>query len=94
MDRTPGVYLLHFSEKFRHAGHYLGSAADIDTRVASHRNGSGARLTAVIKELGISFVVARAWPTETVREARLLEAKFKRTNNNGPRRCPICKGQK
>jgi len=92
--QTPGVYLLHFNEKLRHAGHYLGSAADIDVRIAKHRSGRGARLTAVIKELGIGFVIARVWFTETVRDARLLEAKFKRSNNPGGRRCPVCRGER
>ena len=48
------VYLIHFDEPFQHARHYLGYTKNLDTRLAAHRAGSGARLMKVISEQGIS----------------------------------------
>lgn len=79
------VYLLHFTTNYKHARHYLGYANHLDARVEHHRNGSGARLTQVIKLAGISFVVARVWPGED----RAFERRLK-NQHNGPRLCPIC----
>jgi len=90
--KQPGVYLLHFDEKLAHAGHYLGSAADLDIRLAQHRSGTGARLTQVIKELGISYRVAAVWPTATTFEARELERRLKR-RKNGRLLCGWCKSK-
>jgi predicted GIY-YIG superfamily endonuclease len=52
----PGIiYLLHFSRRYKHAGHYIGwVAADLDARLAQHRRGSGARLLAVAQDAGIT----------------------------------------
>jgi hypothetical protein len=81
------VYLLHFSQPYRHARHYLGSAADLEARIARHRAGAGARLIEVITIAGIGFVVARTWPGGKQEERRLKSQK------NGARLCPICKGR-
>lgn len=35
-----GVYLLHFEPRYKHAGHYLGYAEDIERRVDEHRRGA------------------------------------------------------
>jgi predicted GIY-YIG superfamily endonuclease len=59
MART--VYLLHFERPYRHARHYLGSAEDLEARLALHRAGREARLLEVIAGAGIGFVVARTW---------------------------------
>ena len=44
--KAPGgvVYLVHFSEPYRHARHYTGWTVDLDARLAEHRAGRGARL--------------------------------------------------
>ncbi len=42
MART--IYLLHFDRPFSHARHYMGSAEDLDVRLAEHAAGAGARL--------------------------------------------------
>ena len=64
--RQAGVYLLHYQRPHpngRHPRHYLGHSPDIARRVAQHASGtSGARLPAVMRELGIAFEVARTWP--------------------------------
>ena len=82
------VYLLHFSERFKHAGHYLGFAEDLEARLERHRAGRGARLVEVITEAGLDFQLVRTWNGD-----RVLERQLKR-QKNGPRLCPICKGEK
>jgi predicted GIY-YIG superfamily endonuclease len=78
------VYLLHFSRRHCHAGHYLGSAVNLPARLTEHQLGRGARLTQVVKSLGITFTVARVWDG-----GRGVERKLK-CQKNGPRLCPIC----
>lgn len=79
------VYLLHFSEKISgHAGHYLGWASRLEARIEHHRAGTGARLTQVAAERGISFEVARTWSGD-----RNLERRLKNRKNAG-RLCPVC----
>jgi hypothetical protein len=34
-----GIYLLHFDPPYKHAGHYLGYASDIDRRISEHQTG-------------------------------------------------------
>jgi predicted GIY-YIG superfamily endonuclease len=81
------VYLLHFTQPYKHARHYLGCAEDVSARLSQHRNGTGARLTQVVREAGISWVVARTW-----RGGRRLERRLKNWHNS-PQLCPICKGE-
>ncbi len=78
------VYLIHFDEKLSHAQHYLGSTADLASRLDRHRKGQGARLMQVITELGIPWRVARTWDGD-----RALERELKRQKAS-PRLCPIC----
>jgi predicted GIY-YIG superfamily endonuclease len=86
------VYLLHFSERYKHAGHYLGSAHDLEERLARHRAGNGARLIEVITQAGIDFEISRLWRFDTCEEARAWEHTLKRRQHNG-RECPICQGK-
>lgn len=80
-------YLLHFITPYKHARHYLGCSDDVSARLAEHGTSHGARLTQVVKEAGISWVVARTW-----RGGRRLEHKLK-ARHSGVRLCPICQGQ-
>jgi predicted GIY-YIG superfamily endonuclease len=82
------VYLLHFSEPYRHAKHYLGSCDDLDARLERHRSGDGARLLAVLKSAGIGWECVRTWPGGRGLERRLKNCK------NTPKLCPICAGEK
>lgn len=95
------VYLLHFNidpavvvEAQRqdadtgifHARHYLGWAEDAEKRIREHAEGTGARLTQVLKERGLSFTTAKIWQSKT----RDFERQLK--NQGGlSRHCPICK---
>lgn len=81
-----GVYLLHFDQPYKHARHYIGYAKDIDARIELHRQGQAARLTQVLKQNGITFIVARIWKNETRGFERILK------NRGGAARiCPICR---
>jgi len=80
------VYLLHFDERYQHAGHYTGIARDLEKRLKEHRTGRGARLTQVIKEAGIGFQLARTWKGERKKERTLKQ-------RGAARHCPICKNQ-
>lgn len=82
------VYLLHFSQPFSHARHYLGYSGkgNLNKRLEAHEAGSGSRLTQVIKEAGITFTLARTWKNKT----RIFERQLK-NRKNAPKLCPICK---
>lgn len=82
------VYLLHFTRRYKHAGHYLGSAEDVPQRIERHKRGQGARLIEVITNAGIGFELVRTWPG-----GRQEERQLKR-RHNGARLCPICHGVK
>jgi len=84
MNEMGTIYLIHFSEPYKHARHYLGWAAHLAARIAHHRNGSGARLLEVVNEKGIAWDVVRAW-----RGTRADEARVKGWNGNC-RICPVC----
>ena len=81
------VYLLHFTERYRHAGHYLGSTNDLPKRLAEHHRGRGARLLAVIKAAGIAWQLARTWEGGREQERKLKRRK------SGVRLCPLCNGK-
>jgi hypothetical protein len=80
------VYLLHFSEPYKHARHYVGwaPAGHLDSRIAAHRRGRGARFMAVVKAAGIGFEVARTWEGGRVRERQI------KRQGGASRCCPLC----
>jgi predicted GIY-YIG superfamily endonuclease len=78
------VYLIHFEVRYKHAGHYLGSALNLEERLAQHLKNEGARLLEVVNDAGIKWRVVRTWEG-----TRATEAKFKRAKHN-VRLCPIC----
>jgi predicted GIY-YIG superfamily endonuclease len=85
---TAGCYLLHFAAPIcpsHPCRHYLGWSDDLERRIAEHRAGQGARLTAVAKERGITFTVVRIWTGATRSDERRLK-----NRKSGPKLCPIC----
>ena len=87
------VYLLHFDGKLGNpanpramAQHYLGTARDLPSRIAEHKAGIGAAITAAAAQRGIGFDVVRTWTG-----GRQLERQLKR-RKEAPRLCPVCKG--
>ena len=83
-SRIGTVYLLHFDRPYRHARHYLGWAADLDSRLTEHAAGTGARLPAVVRTAGIGWTLARTWTGTRARERQL------KRQGGAARRCPLC----
>src|SRR5262249_25508216 len=79
------VYLIHFEERYRHAGHYLGYSSDLERRLQAHRQSCGARLLEVVNGAGIAWSVVRVWLDGDYDLERQLKAL-----HNGPRLCPRC----
>jgi predicted GIY-YIG superfamily endonuclease len=85
MTGQPGViYLLHFAQPYRHARHYTGWTEDLTGRLEAHASGKAARLTAVIFQAGIGFVLAR-----TCEGTRATERAIKNAGG-AVRYCPVC----
>jgi predicted GIY-YIG superfamily endonuclease len=82
------VYLVHFTEPYRHARHYTGWTADLDSRLAEHQAGRGARLLQVITQAGIDWTLARTWQGTRERERQL------KRQGGASRRCPICRAER
>ncbi|MEV4888760.1 hypothetical protein AB0K48_05145 [Nonomuraea sp. NPDC055795] len=81
---TGTVYLLHFAQPYKHARHYTGWTSDLDSRLALHESGQGARLLSVVKNAGIAWSLARTWSGGRARERAL------KRQGGASRRCPIC----
>ena len=79
------IYLLHFEPRYKHAQHYLGITENLESRIAEHRSGHGARLLEVVVGAGVEFVVARTWPNGTRAQERA-----KKGRGLAPL-CPICR---
>jgi len=86
-DVPEWTYLVHLDPPVAgHAGHYLGSAADLDRRLAQHGTSEGARLLEVqVKERGGTFRLVRTWPGGREVEHRL------KNGHQGNRLCPDCR---
>lgn len=85
-DTVGYAYLLHFSEPYKHAQHYLGWTNNLFKRIKEHNSGSRERcvLTHVAKANGIKFKLVRTWQGPLEME-RKLKAK-----HNSRLLCPIC----
>ena len=79
------VYLVHFTQPYRHARHYPGWTAGLGSRLAEHQAGRGARLLQVITQAGIGWTLARTWQGTRERERQL------KRQGGASRRCPICR---
>ena len=90
VDWSNGViYLVHFSKKYKHAGHYLGFASNLEARLKRHREGRGSNLLKVIQDAGIDWEVVRTWGPPA---SPKVEAELKRYRNNRAL-CPLCNRQ-
>jgi hypothetical protein len=91
MNRPPGplgtIYLLCFSQPYRHARHYCGWTDDLLDRLREHATGHGARLMTVIFHAGIGFTLAR-----TCEGTRTTERVIKNAGG-AVRYCPLCTRQ-
>jgi predicted GIY-YIG superfamily endonuclease len=83
------VYILHFSEPFEHAMHYVGrsTAWTILRRLRDHRKGKGANLTKHVVRAGIHLHVGGIWQIEG--DAGKVERQLKRIAH-ASRYCELC----
>jgi hypothetical protein len=80
------TYLIHFSRRYQHAGHYTGwTDKPVLVRFAEHLAGQGAVLTRAAVRAGIGLTLARTWPNTTKDREDSLK------HQGGARRfCPEC----
>lgn len=82
------VYLIHLSEPYKHAQHYLGFTEDeesVEDRLSRHRSGAGSKLLRAVNKAGIKYFVARLWPGYTRTQERQLKNQKK-----ARMLCPVC----
>lgn len=86
------VYLIHFTEKRHHAGHYLGCSYALFERLAAHANGRAARLTKALWEDAQDWQLAALFlpKPHTARSIFELE-KMAKARHSSADYCPICK---
>jgi predicted GIY-YIG superfamily endonuclease len=80
-----GCYLIHFSRRLHHAGHYIGFTTNFPRRMQEHRNNTGAKLLRALNIVGIVWKVVRVWPGVSNEFEYDLKALKK-----GPSLCPVC----
>lgn len=82
------VYLIHLSEPYKHARHYIGFVDGddlVEERLSKHRRGIGSKFLRAVNDAGICYVIARLWPGYTRMQERHLKNK-----KNARYLCPIC----
>ena len=82
------LYLVHFTQPYRHARHYAGWTADLDSRPSERQAGRGARPLQVITQAGIDWTLARTWQSTRQREQQ------PKRQGGASRRCPICRAER
>ena len=82
------VYLVHFTQPYRHARHYTGWTADLESRLAEHQAERGPRLLQVITQARIEWTLAQTWQGTRERERQL------KRQGGALRRCPICRAHR
>jgi len=82
------VYLVHFTQPYRHARHNTGWTANLESRLAEHQARRGARLLQVVTQAGIEWTLARTWQGTRERERQL------KRQGGASRRCPICRADR
>jgi predicted GIY-YIG superfamily endonuclease len=79
------IYILHFEEKYKHAGHYLGYTAHVERRIQQHQSGHSVPLMDAVNAAGIPWMLAAILDGDKATEKRL------RLRKNTPRFCPQCR---
>ena len=87
------TYLVHLDAKLGSshprggAQHYVGfTTLTVAERLATHRDGRGAKLLAAAVQRGIGFDVVRTWDGGRETEKRI------KAQRNARRMCPTCSG--
>jgi predicted GIY-YIG superfamily endonuclease len=78
------IYMLCFTQPYRHARHYVGWTEDLLDRLDRHAAGRGARLVEVITQAGIGFTLVRVCEGTRRRERAIKHA------GGAVRYCPTC----
>jgi predicted GIY-YIG superfamily endonuclease len=78
------IYMLHFSQPYKHARHYTGWTEDLLARLDRHASGQGARLVDVIWHAGIGFTLIRICEGTRDTERAIKNA------GGAVRYCPAC----
>ena len=83
------VYILHFHKAHHHAQHYVGAVNGpcVESRIARHKAGNGAKIVARFAELGIGFEVAQVWPEGDFK----MEKAIKHRHGSIKQFCPVCR---
>jgi len=82
------VYLIHLSEPYKHAHHYIGFVEedeDVLQRLEKHKKGIGSKMLKAVNGAGIDYFIARCWPGYTRTQERELK-----NRKNSRLLCPIC----
>lgn len=79
------VYLIHFHQPYKHAGHYIGWTRFLEKRLRHHENGTGSKLMGAYAKAGGTYVIAQTWEGKTRDFERMLHQR-----KNTPRWCPKC----
>lgn len=82
------VYLIHLSEPYKHARHYIGFVDGddlVEERLIKHKRGIGSKFLRAVNNAGIGYVIARLWPGYTRVQERQLKNRKKAWEL-----CPIC----
>lgn len=86
------IYLIHFDTPLHHANHYVGFVDGdqnaVNTRLAEHRAGHGAKILAACNQRGITYKVVRTMPGNRARERQIKNTHQTRAY------CPICSRKK
>lgn len=83
-NRFDTVYILHFSQPYKHCRHYVGYSANVARRFREHLAGHGVGLTKAVIDAGITIVLARKISGNRSTERLIRELK------STPSLCPIC----
>jgi predicted GIY-YIG superfamily endonuclease len=84
------VYLLHFSDKYHHAKHYIGAChnGNLKKRIHAHNTNSNVALLKAARQVGITFALGNVWHSESWEFEKKLKAR-----KNSKQLCKICRGK-
>lgn len=87
LPQPDGVYILHFSQKVQHCGHYVGYSTNIVQRMKQHRTKTdGVGLILELFRQGGTFEPVLFFPGADMDFEYFIKRKYKGT----PKLCPIC----
>lgn len=87
---VPFLYLLHFDVPRHHARHYLGSSDQLESRLAAHATGRGARLTRALWEEGEQWTLAAIFALLPHRTSGRDTERMSKKRHNAKAYCPLC----